>query len=382
MPTPITLNATLQTIGGAAAAENALLKITLCGYGSQQPRVQGSAVLVDVTTVVRFSGSGAVTAPVYGNDVISPAGTFYCIQILDSKKRTIAANNYKFAGSAAVDLSNAIPDAWGAASLLGVVPNGKTPGQFFSVPEPSVRGSVSAALFYNGSLQDTDNFTLNGGALTLKFATQAGDQLFLLYPVKSGKGTIGYAQILPFVAIANGAFPGRAYTVPTAPAGAQFVGVFLSGGFQAPAFYTLNGQNLLMGFDTQPTDEIQLLYMISPPLTTIGFLGAWSNATTYAINQVASEGGNSYVSLQNGNLNQDPATSPAFWTLIGAGGDVFPGTTYMMPGPPVNGTLVALFSAQRGFLRPGIDYNNPIAGATIITTFTTDPGDSLYAIHL
>jgi hypothetical protein len=376
---PITLNAVLKSISGAAAGNNAKMKITLCGYGSQQPRVAGSGVLVDVSTTTYFTG-GTLTTTVYGNDAITPAGTFYCIQTIDEKNRCISANNYRFAGSATVDLSNAAPDVWGAASLLGVVPNGKMPGQFYSVPEPTVRGSVATALFYNGQLQDSDNFTLSGAALSLGWITSKGDRLYLLYPVRSGRGTIGYSQLQPFTAIANGQFPGRAYTVPTAPAGAQFVAAFINGGFMLPANYTLSGQNLQLNFTTQPTDEIQVLFMIGAPLTTIGFFGAWSNAVTYSINQVVSEGGSSYVSLQNNNLNQDPATTPAFWQLIGAGGDVFPGTSYTMPAAPANGVLVALFSAQRGFLRPGIDY--ALAGATITTNYLTDPGDSLYAIHL
>lgn len=47
---------------------------------------------------------------------------------------------------------------------------------------------------------------------------------------------------------------------------------------------------------------------------TVG--GAWSSATTYAINQGVSFQGAQYVSLQNGNLNKNPATATTYWALL------------------------------------------------------------------
>jgi hypothetical protein len=48
----------------------------------------------------------------------------------------------------------------------------------------------------------------------------------------------------------------------------------------------------------------------------ITFTGAWSSTTTYAINQGVSYLGSQYVSLKNGNLNQNPATATASWSLL------------------------------------------------------------------
>ena len=47
---------------------------------------------------------------------------------------------------------------------------------------------------------------------------------------------------------------------------------------------------------------------------TVG--GPWSSTTTYSINQGVSFQGSQYVSLKNGNLNQNPATATTFWALL------------------------------------------------------------------
>jgi YVTN family beta-propeller protein len=51
----------------------------------------------------------------------------------------------------------------------------------------------------------------------------------------------------------------------------------------------------------------------------ITFTGAWSATTTYAINQGVSYLGSQYVSLKSGNLNQNPVTTPASWSLLSDG---------------------------------------------------------------
>ena len=48
--------------------------------------------------------------------------------------------------------------------------------------------------------------------------------------------------------------------------------------------------------------------------------GAWTGTTTYVINDVVLYGGQSYASIQNGNLNKQPSVQPAWWTLFSAAG--------------------------------------------------------------
>ena len=44
-----------------------------------------------------------------------------------------------------------------------------------------------------------------------------------------------------------------------------------------------------------------------------GSRGAWSSATTYALNDLATEGGHLYLSIQASNTNHDPATNSTWW---------------------------------------------------------------------
>jgi hypothetical protein len=57
-----------------------------------------------------------------------------------------------------------------------------------------------------------------------------------------------------------------------------------------------------------------------PPIGTITFEGTWSSTKTYLANQAVYYNGFQYVSLQNNNLNQNPATQTAFWALFAGGG--------------------------------------------------------------
>jgi lysophospholipase L1-like esterase len=68
-----------------------------------------------------------------------------------------------------------------------------------------------------------------------------------------------------------------------------------------------------------------------PPVGVVTFKGAWSSTTTYAANDAVFYTGSTYVSLQGGNLNQNPATATAYWTVLvsGAEGGV---TSFGTPG--------------------------------------------------
>jgi hypothetical protein len=52
----------------------------------------------------------------------------------------------------------------------------------------------------------------------------------------------------------------------------------------------------------------------------VTFLGAWSAATTYATGDAVSFNGSSYISLTNGNINNQPDSSPANWSLLAQAG--------------------------------------------------------------
>lgn len=105
MTPQITLTATLQDILGQVDP-NALIRITLAGYGSANPRVVGSAMVSRATQEVEVNDEGIISTQLWGNDVINPSGTFYCIQVVDSENNVTQSGNYQITGYGTQDLSN------------------------------------------------------------------------------------------------------------------------------------------------------------------------------------------------------------------------------------------------------------------------------------
>jgi DNA-binding beta-propeller fold protein YncE len=71
----------------------------------------------------------------------------------------------------------------------------------------------------------------------------------------------------------------------------------------------------------QPTKYA--IVVSSPSQTSVPgptvFVGSWSAGTTYAINQSVSYQGLQYVSLKNGNVNQNPVSSVGYWVQLANG---------------------------------------------------------------
>ena len=334
----VTLTANLQDTSGAADG-GAALRITLCGYGLTLPRVAGTSLLAKVKQVV-VEPSGDFSVPLWGNDQITPAGTFYEIAVLDDASNVVQAGMYLFTGTGAQDLSAALQLLSGQPYLTGAVPNGAFPGSAYQLPAAAVAGNgvggpTSAAVYYNGGLQEAKWYSIDGYALLLEFETQRGDELYVQYATSVfGAGL----PLLPWQATANGVHPGVAFTVPTPPQGAQLGGLFLNGAFQNPdppigtPPYTLVGQVLTMTTPTSEDDVIQVLYLVGVP----GVVGHTATGAT-------------------------------------------PGTVYVLPSTPVGGSLISLYN-NTNFQRPGIDYT--ISGTNITMQYLTAAGDRLYAYYV
>jgi hypothetical protein len=108
MAANITLTASLETIlGGAGLA--GYIEITLCNYGPVPPRIIGTGMLADAG-IPKLEGPGAsFSIRLYGNDQITPDGTYYSITIYDETKQPIQTANYILDGSGTFDLSNLSP---------------------------------------------------------------------------------------------------------------------------------------------------------------------------------------------------------------------------------------------------------------------------------
>lgn len=91
----ITLNARLNDILNNAD-NGAVLHIELVGFGSQIPKA-GASVIARTSDDLTVSG-GLVVAVIWGNDQITPAGTYYIMQVRDDNGNVIQTNSYQLMG--------------------------------------------------------------------------------------------------------------------------------------------------------------------------------------------------------------------------------------------------------------------------------------------
>jgi hypothetical protein len=179
MAANITLTVNLQDFMGNAD-DNGSLIITLCGFNQNLPRVNGTAMLAKVGPITIQLPTGTTTSiPLYGNDQITPSGTYYTIAIMDDKRNIVQSGIYVFTGTGTFDLSTLTPSnaapvpASGTYFADGITPSGtinSTTGSdgngVFTLPFPP-SPALSLLLVKNGTiLFEGIGYTLNGGTIT------------------------------------------------------------------------------------------------------------------------------------------------------------------------------------------------------------------------
>jgi|SRR5215469_18275645 len=102
----LTVTATLNNLAGSADVGYAVF--TLVGYGNNVPRINGAVISV-LSVKATANGSGLISQTIVGNDVITPAGTSYAVQIYSDSGALISTGRYTFTGSGSVDLSTLTP---------------------------------------------------------------------------------------------------------------------------------------------------------------------------------------------------------------------------------------------------------------------------------
>jgi hypothetical protein len=196
MATPeITLTVTLQDLTGTDVS-NSSLSITLAGYGQALPKIIGTAMIAK-TGPMRFKFAGGETIPnikLWGNDQISPSGTYYAIEVIDDKHNVVQSGVYIFEGGVqSIDLSNATPvtlqpEPPPFALLFGEQPAGAFPGTVYTLSFLPLVTIAPVQLFYNGNLLLPGvHYNIVGKTITLTFETNGpidetpGDNLYALY---------------------------------------------------------------------------------------------------------------------------------------------------------------------------------------------------------
>lgn len=80
----------------------------LANFGNSLPCVPGTGVISPtIITATAVSGEGSVE--LWGNDVISPSGTYYVVTFISSSGNFIAKLPYQFVGTGSFDLSTLTP---------------------------------------------------------------------------------------------------------------------------------------------------------------------------------------------------------------------------------------------------------------------------------
>lgn len=197
MPSPtVTITGNLFDLTGSADA--ATITFTLVNYGNNVPRVSGASILAQ-TKVSPTVAAGAFSTTIYGNDVISPSSTFYCVQITDEKGFAIAAGNYQFTGTGSYDLSTLAQYNPPAPSTLPPNPVLLNPTGLqtiatyaLSVPSLYIQGGTSNAQF-TGAFTAPRIYTMPDASGTVFFN---GTNVALV-PSTAGGTTVGTAA-LPF----------------------------------------------------------------------------------------------------------------------------------------------------------------------------------------
>lgn len=172
----ITLAGNMLDLFGVAHAGS--LTVQLAGYGAQDPRVPGTA-LIGLTSPEEIDClGGAYSFDLWGNDQITPAGTYYTVVVKDAAGNLIQILTFQFAGIHTYDLSNL--------------------AQYIPVPNPPAPSSAVVTNPAGGLTQTIAGGLVIEGNLTV---TGASTFNFGVYDVPIGaaiqfNGLFGYAQNL------------------------------------------------------------------------------------------------------------------------------------------------------------------------------------------
>jgi hypothetical protein len=97
MPSQCTVTAKLLDAAGAPLIE-AFVRFRLRNFSGRIPRILSDSVVAEVQLDAAPDGAGLVTQPLWGNDNIDPAGTFYTVEYRNQGRITSTAN-YQIIGS-------------------------------------------------------------------------------------------------------------------------------------------------------------------------------------------------------------------------------------------------------------------------------------------
>ena len=241
----ITINGTLKQVGGSADSA-ATITFELKGFGQWLPTVPGTGMIAE-TKLTASIMAGAFSVQLYGNDTITPTGTFYLVTLVNDEGAILGQVPYQFTGAGSLDLSSLTP--------LLTVPTDISPLKALDLNSFLIqirRGSYSAmpALADGEVYFCVDSFQI--------FAGNAGVNVAM-----TGYGGGGDLPTFVYGEVPSGTVNGsnKIFTLAQATNPADSLCVFLNGVRQITGVsYSLNGTTITFTSAPVPGDTILVDY--------------------------------------------------------------------------------------------------------------------------
>lgn len=147
MPSPAaTITGTLQDLTGTANVGTVVFE--LVNFGTNVPRVSGTGILVQINNTAIANGSGVFSITLWGNDQITPSGTYYNVTFLTNAGAPVATLAYQFTGAGG-DLSTMAPLVTFPAAQVSQIPFSQISGNI-SVSQMNSGTNASSSTFWRG----------------------------------------------------------------------------------------------------------------------------------------------------------------------------------------------------------------------------------------
>jgi hypothetical protein len=137
--------------------------------------IQGTAMLAKTGPFSVYSAGAAISTLIWGNDQISPSGTYYSIEILDGEDNVVQCGAYELTGTGSQDLSNLaqiIPPYGFPLAALTYLPCALGANNHsFTAPGLVIAPAYNGVLLPEGQSLPTLSYTLDstGTRITLNF---------------------------------------------------------------------------------------------------------------------------------------------------------------------------------------------------------------------
>jgi hypothetical protein len=194
MATNITLDINLESILAGSSLQG-FVDIVLCNYGTIPPTVAGVAMLADGGIPQMQGPAASFSLALYGNDQITPPGTFYAITVYDANQQPVQTANYVLTGSGTLQLCSLTP-------ISLPVPN--SPSNYIAV-NPAAGAITINVAGYSGPVVIDLTLTANV-SLTLSGFTQGQLIQFIIQQNGTGNWTVTFpANLLNPMAVNSAA---------------------------------------------------------------------------------------------------------------------------------------------------------------------------------